>query len=127
MSETPTTTMVAAAAAATTIPDEEVADEDAEAADDIIMIRMITLKTSHVTIVTKQDTIPRTARHPKKMEMKTQTWFQKRISKICLNPRLRKCLPKGKIRKRKKTPLIWIKSLWTCTYLICSQVSTTKV
>jgi hypothetical protein len=34
--------MVAAAAAATTIPDERVADEDAEAAEDIIMIKMIT-------------------------------------------------------------------------------------
>jgi hypothetical protein len=42
MSETPTTTMMATAAAATKIPDEEVADEDAEAADEIIMIRMIT-------------------------------------------------------------------------------------
>jgi hypothetical protein len=42
MSETPTTTMVAAAAAVTTIPDKEVADEDADAAEDIIMIRMIT-------------------------------------------------------------------------------------
>jgi hypothetical protein len=63
ISETPTTTMVAEAAAATTIQDEEVADEDedAEAAEEIIMIRMITLKTSHVTIVTKKDTIPRTA------------------------------------------------------------------
>jgi hypothetical protein len=44
MSETPTTTMGAAVAAPTTIPYEEVADEDedAEAADGIIMIRMIT-------------------------------------------------------------------------------------
>jgi hypothetical protein len=44
MSETPATTMVAAAAATTTIPDEKVADqdEDAEATEDIIMIRMIT-------------------------------------------------------------------------------------
>jgi hypothetical protein len=68
MSETPTTTMVATAAAATTIPDEEVADEDedGEADEDIIMIRMITLKTSHVTIVTKKDTIPRSERHPRK-------------------------------------------------------------
>jgi hypothetical protein len=39
MTEAPTTTMVAAAAAATTIPDREVADkdEDAEAAEEIIM------------------------------------------------------------------------------------------
>jgi hypothetical protein len=35
--------------------------------------------------VTKKDTIPWTARHPRKMELKTQTWFQKRISKICVN------------------------------------------
>jgi hypothetical protein len=83
MSETPTTTMGVTSAAATTIPDEEVADEDedavAEAAKDIIMIIMITSKTSHVTIVTKNDNTPLTARHPRKMEMKTQTWFQKRI------------------------------------------------
>jgi hypothetical protein len=43
----------------------------------------------------KKDTVPRTARHPRKMEMKTQTWFKKQISKICFNPRLRECLPKG--------------------------------
>jgi hypothetical protein len=44
MSETPTTRMVASAGAATTIPDDEIADEDedAEATEDIIMIRMIT-------------------------------------------------------------------------------------
>jgi hypothetical protein len=115
MSETPTTTMVAAAAAATTIPDEEVADKDkdADAAEDIIMIIIITFKKSNVTIVTKKDTIPQTARHPRKMEMKTQTWFQKRISKICFNLQLGKCLPKGKSRKRENTPLIWIKSLCT--------------
>jgi hypothetical protein len=47
------------------------------------------------------------------MEMKTQTWFQKQISKIYFNPQSRKCLTKGKIRKRKKTPPIWIKILWT--------------
>jgi hypothetical protein len=45
MSEAPTATMVAAAAAATTIPDKEVAneyeDEDAEAAEQIIMTIMI--------------------------------------------------------------------------------------
>jgi hypothetical protein len=93
--------MVAAAAAATTIPDEEVTDkdEDTEAAEDIIMIRMIIYKISHVTIVTKKDTIPWTARHPRKIEMKTQTWFQKQNSKICFNPRLRKYLPKGQSRK----------------------------
>jgi hypothetical protein len=38
----------------------------------------------------KKDNILRTARHPRKMEMKTQTLFQKRISKICFNPQLRK-------------------------------------
>jgi hypothetical protein len=86
MSETPTTTMVDAVATATTIPDEEVADEDAEADEDIIMIRTIIEKKSHVTIVTKEDTIPQTVRRPRKMEMRTQTWFQKRISKICFNP-----------------------------------------
>jgi hypothetical protein len=44
MSETPTATIVVATAAATTIPDEEVVDknEDAEAAEKTIMIRMIT-------------------------------------------------------------------------------------
>jgi hypothetical protein len=41
MSEAPTTTMVAAAAAATKIQDNEVADEDAEAAEEIIMTIMI--------------------------------------------------------------------------------------
>jgi hypothetical protein len=44
MSETPTTTIVVATVAATTIPDEEVADadEDAEVAEETIMIRTIT-------------------------------------------------------------------------------------
>jgi hypothetical protein len=52
--------------------------------------------------VTKKDTIPRTARHPRKMEMKTQTWFQKHISKICFNPRLRKMLTKREKQKKEK-------------------------
>jgi glycine cleavage system aminomethyltransferase T len=112
MSKTPTTTMVAAAAVATTIMYEVVVDEDAEVAEDIIMVRMITYQTSNVRIVTKKETIPRTARHLRKMEIKTQTWFQKRISKICFNPQLRKCLPKGKIRKSKKTPPICMKGPW---------------
>jgi hypothetical protein len=42
MSETPTTKIVVVTAAATTIPDKEVAHEDAEAAEETIMIRMIT-------------------------------------------------------------------------------------
>jgi hypothetical protein len=47
MSETPTITIVVATEAATIIPDKEVADEgeDAEAVEEIIMIRTITLKT----------------------------------------------------------------------------------
>jgi hypothetical protein len=61
----------------------------------------------------KKDNIPRTARHPRKMEMKTQTWFQKQISNICFNPHLKRCLPKRKSRKNKKHPPIWIKSIWT--------------
>jgi hypothetical protein len=61
----------------------------------------------------KKDIIPRTARHPTKMGMKTQTWFKKLISKICFNPQSKKCLPKRKSIKRKKTQPIWMKSLWT--------------
>jgi hypothetical protein len=64
------------------------------------------LKTLPVTNVTKNDTIPQTARHPRKMEMNTQTWRQKRISKIFFNPHLKRCLRKRKIRKMKKTPPI---------------------
>jgi hypothetical protein len=92
MSETPTTTIVVATAAATTIPDEEVADKDAEAAEETIMIRTINqLRNLTCYNCDKKDTIPRTARHPRKMEMNTQTWFKKRISKICFNPHLKRC------------------------------------
>jgi hypothetical protein len=44
MSETPTTAIVVATAANATLPDEEVTDkdEDAEAVEETIMIRMIT-------------------------------------------------------------------------------------
>jgi hypothetical protein len=52
--------------------------------------------------VTKKDNIHPTARHPRKMEMKTQTWFQKRISKICFNPHLKRCLPKKENKKKEK-------------------------
>jgi hypothetical protein len=100
--------MGGAVVAATPILDEEVADEDedTEAAEEIIMTIMIILKILHVKIATKRVTITWTARRQRKMEIKTQTWFQKQISKICFNPRLRKCSPKGRSRKRTKPPPI---------------------
>jgi hypothetical protein len=97
MSETPTTTIVAA----TTILDEEVADEDSEAAEETVMIRTITKK-KHVAIMTEKDTIPHTARHSRKMEMKTQTWFQKRILKYQFQSSIKEMLTKRENQKNEK-------------------------
>jgi hypothetical protein len=50
----------------------------------------------------KEDTIPRTARHPRKMEMKTQTWFQSGFQKSVSILNKRNSYQKGKAEKGKR-------------------------
>jgi hypothetical protein len=97
MSKTPTTTMVAAAAAATTIP-----DEDTEAAEDIMMIRMITYKTSHVRVVTKKNTFPWTTRHLRKKGNKNSNMVSKVDFKNLFQSSIKEMLTKKENQKKEK-------------------------